>query len=243
MSRSFVPAPSDHSFCVSGIIFIPEVIRVPWYIWKQAQRYRSKVFAKDFKWHPINNTICRKLIWKKYVTLFYTARKPKSLWVWCFIVTIFNITNSSYHSCATILYDNFFNVAHLGHYVLAALLSKVYIFLCYFDFVLFIFIFLVLSLIKNQVLCQVFIAPVSKSMLSTQWLRNTVQKDQKRSSRGVLKTCSKFTGEHPCRSVLCNFIEITLGNGCSPVNLLHIFRTTFLKKTYGWLLLKDVSNF
>ena len=28
-----------------------------------------------------------------------------------------------------------------------------------------------------------------------------------------------------------NFIEITLRHGCSPVNLLHIFRTPFLKNT------------
>ena len=39
----------------------------------------------------------------------------------------------------------------------------------------------------------------------------------------VLKLCSKFTGEHPCQSaisvkLLCNFIEITLQHGCSPVN-------------------------
>ena len=62
--------------------------------------------------------------------------------------------------------------------------------------------------------------------------------------KGVLKICSKFTGEHPCRSVisiklLCNFIEITLRHGCSPVNLLHIFRTPFSKNTSGRLLLKS----
>ena len=34
-----------------------------------------------------------------------------------------------------------------------------------------------------------------------------------------------------------NFIEITLLHGCSPVNLLHIFRTTFPKNTSGGLLL------
>ena len=34
-----------------------------------------------------------------------------------------------------------------------------------------------------------------------------------------------------------NFIEITLRQGCSPVNLLHIFRIAFLKNTSGWLLL------
>ena len=60
--------------------------------------------------------------------------------------------------------------------------------------------------------------------------------------KGVLKICSKFTGEHPCRSVisiklLCNFIEITLWHGCSPVNLLHIFRTLYLKSTSGRLFL------
>ena len=34
-------------------------------------------------------------------------------------------------------------------------------------------------------------------------------------------------------SLLCNFIDIVL----RPVNLLHIFRTTFLKNTSGWLLM------
>ena len=41
----------------------------------------------------------------------------------------------------------------------------------------------------------------------------------------VLKICSKFTGEHPCRNVIwiklqSNFIEIALRHGCSSVNLL-----------------------
>ena len=60
--------------------------------------------------------------------------------------------------------------------------------------------------------------------------------------KGALKTCSKFTGEHPCRSVISiqllrNFTEITIRHGCSPVNLLHIFRTPFTKNISGWLLL------
>ena len=47
--------------------------------------------------------------------------------------------------------------------------------------------------------------------------------------KGVLKICSKFTGEHPYRSVISiklqsNFIEITLRHGCSLVALLHNFR-------------------
>ena len=65
--------------------------------------------------------------------------------------------------------------------------------------------------------------------------------------KDVLKICSKFTGEHPCRSAilvkfLCSFIEITLWNGCSPVNLLHIFRTPFPKNTSQRLLLNRFKS-
>ena len=60
----------------------------------------------------------------------------------------------------------------------------------------------------------------------------------------VLKICSKLTGEHPCRSaisikVTMNFTETALRHECYPVNLLHIFRTTFLKNTSGRLLLRS----
>ena len=58
------------------------------------------------------------------------------------------------------------------------------------------------------------------------------------------KGCIKFTWKHPCQSVisiklLCNFIEITLRHGCSPVNLLHIFRTPFPRNTSGGLLISS----
>ena len=64
----------------------------------------------------------------------------------------------------------------------------------------------------------------------------------------VLKICNKFTGEHPCRSVIsiklfCNFIEITLRHGCSPINLIHIFRTLFYKITSGGLILPFIFLF
>ena len=42
----------------------------------------------------------------------------------------------------------------------------------------------------------------------------------------VRATC--FTRVH-VRKFLCNFIEIALRHGCSPVNLLHIFKTPFLR--------------
>ena len=64
--------------------------------------------------------------------------------------------------------------------------------------------------------------------------------------KGVLEMCSRFTGEHPCRSVISIklqsiFIEIALRHGCSPVNLLHILRTPFPRNTSGWLLL-DIGD-
>ena len=63
--------------------------------------------------------------------------------------------------------------------------------------------------------------------------------------KGVLKICSKLTREHPCQSVISiklqsNFIEITLRHGCSPVNLLHFFRTPFSKNSSGRVLLEMV---
>ena len=69
---------------------------------------------------------------------------------------------------------------------------------------------------------------------------------QKQRSRRVLrirflKICSKFTGESLCRNaisakLLGNFIEIALQHGCSPVSLLHIFRTPFFQNTFEGLL-------
>ena len=64
---------------------------------------------------------------------------------------------------------------------------------------------------------------------------------------GVLVICSKFTGEHPCRSAIsiklgkftgeqpcrrtmpCNFIEIALRHGCSPVNFCIFSEHLFLR--------------
>ena len=57
---------------------------------------------------------------------------------------------------------------------------------------------------------------------------------------GVLRICRKYAGEHPCKIViliklLCNFTETTLQHGCTPVNLLHIFRKSFPKNTSGYM--------
>ena len=59
--------------------------------------------------------------------------------------------------------------------------------------------------------------------------------------KGVLKICSKCTGEHPSQSLIStkcnNFFKITLRHWCSPVNVLLIFRMPFPKSTSGGLLL------
>ena len=43
--------------------------------------------------------------------------------------------------------------------------------------------------------------------------------------------------------LFCKLIEIILRHGCSPVSLLHILRTVFLKKTSGRLLLNLICLF
>ena len=65
---------------------------------------------------------------------------------------------------------------------------------------------------------------------------------QKQPPRGVpWKRCSENMQQIYRRTLMpkCdfNFIEITFQHGCSPVNLLHIFRISFLKNTSWWLLL------
>ena len=95
----------------------------------------------------------------------------------------------------------------------------------------------------------------SKVVILSQSIATRNNTDQKQPSRRVLrKRCSEnmlqIYRRHLCRSAIsiklqssfieitpCNFIEITLRHGCSSVNLLHIFRTHFLKNTSGWLLL------
>ena len=62
------------------------------------------------------------------------------------------------------------------------------------------------------------------------------------SGKGVLKICSRFTGEHPCQSVksiklLYNLIEIALRHGYSPVSFLYVFRTAFSENISRGLLL------
>ena len=60
--------------------------------------------------------------------------------------------------------------------------------------------------------------------------------------KGLLKICSKFTGEHPCRSAISinlesKSIQITLWHGCHLANLLQISRTPFPKNPSDGLLL------
>ena len=54
----------------------------------------------------------------------------------------------------------------------------------------------------------------------------------------IMSLLAYFHGEvSQKRHKQSTFIEITLWHGCSPVNLLHIFRKHFSKNASGWLLL------
>ena len=71
---------------------------------------------------------------------------------------------------------------------------------------------------------------------------------QKQPSRGVLtKRCSENMQQIYRRTLTpkCNFNKVSkqLWRGCSPVNLLHIFRAPFPINTSGWLLLEIAGYF
>ena len=71
--------------------------------------------------------------------------------------------------------------------------------------------------------------------------------------KDILKICSKFTGELPCRRTpmpQCDFNKVALEccrNHTSvwvfSLNLLHIFRTPFYKQSCGGLILITLENF
>ena len=84
-------------------------------------------------------------------------------------------------------------------------------------------------------------AMVYKTNSSYRFIRSEAAVQRCFLGKGALKICSKFTGEYPFRSAISiklqnNFVEISLRHGCSPVNLLHIFRVTSPRNTSGWLL-------
>ena len=56
--------------------------------------------------------------------------------------------------------------------------------------------------------------------------------------------CSIFVSSHSWifHKLQSNFIEIALRHRYSPVNLLYVFKTPFLKNTSGWLLLIFISS-
>ena len=79
-------------------------------------------------------------------------------------------------------------------------------------------------------------------MINREWARisadsiNSNNYLQKQPPRGVLKKmCSEKMQQIYRRTPMpkCNFIEIALWHGCSPVNLLHSFRTPFPRNTSG----------
>ena len=101
---------------------------------------------------------------------------------------------------------------------------------------------------------------VSRRLVDMDWIL-CMRRSEKGSNRpmdrssppvGVLiKSCSENMQQFYSRTrmpkcdfneVVYNFIEITLRHGCSPVNVLHIFGTPFLKNNSGWLLLKHVGS-
>ena len=78
------------------------------------------------------------------------------------------------------------------------------------------------------------------------WFHFEKQPSRDALSRRCSENMQQIYGRTPIpksdsNKLLCNFIELTLWHGCSPVNLLYIFRTTFTKNTSEWLLLHSLN--
>ena len=91
----------------------------------------------------------------------------------------------------------------------------------------------ILILVKSFALYTNWLVSLSGEYWSWQ-NQHSISVLRKRSSTSIKQTYRR-------NPLLCNFIEITLRHGCSPVNLLHIFRTPFSKNTSGWLLLQKCT--
>ena len=72
-----------------------------------------------------------------------------------------------------------------------------------------------------------FIYSLTQCLVKTQYCTANILITHHKSSHPEV-----FLGNCCCS----NFIEFALRHGCSPVNLLHIFRTPFPRSTSGWLL-------
>ena len=93
---------------------------------------------------------------------------------------------------------------------------------------------------------------VCMTFLWTPVMKGLTNKALKQPIRGVLsKRCSENMQQIYRRTYMrnvistkmqSNFIEIKLRHGCSPVNLLHIFKTSFLNNTSGGVLLKNLRR-
>ena len=89
------------------------------------------------------------------------------------------------------------------------------------------------------------IPDVSDIVKATAWNTKITAKTETVTQRFPRKRCSENMQQIYRRTpaskidfnkVASNFIETALRHGCSPVNLLHIFRTAFIKNTSGVIL-------
>ena len=102
------------------------------------------------------------------------------------------------------------------------------------------------NLLKISFFCSEFPDIPGKSWIRRKWRKPSKHiKVQKQLSKAVLrKRCSANLQQIYRRTPMakCNVNKVAF-HGCTPVNLLQIFRTPFLKNSFGWLLFKVIIPF
>ena len=103
------------------------------------------------------------------------------------------------------------------------------------------------SVLQQQKRITIFTILITSLYIFFLWLKlqNTEAASQRASKKRCFENMQQIYRRTPMSkcdfnkvALLCNFVKIALRHVYFPVNLLHIFRTPFLKNTSGWLLLK-----
>ena len=97
--------------------------------------------------------------------------------------------------------------------------------------------FLRTPFLQSRLFYRTTVSEYPKSQSSSCCLYNSEAAVQRCSQQKVFCKYAAKLQKSTHAEALCNFIEITIRLGCSPVNLLHIFSTPFSKNTSEWLLL------
>ena len=96
--------------------------------------------------------------------------------------------------------------------------------------------------VKNAIRGAAYIFQKGFYKINVQMCHQYIENDINEMRNLEIKICIEYLFWYILLEIFeVTFYEVTRRHGCSPVNLLHIFRTSFSKSTYGKLLLMMIT--